>query len=413
MRANLIVSRSQKVYECCFLKFGVPMRLCKNLLFSFAFLAFATPALGGWNSSGGEDFNNHHNPWFVRNTPVVHYCLELDESSFSASKKTIELLLTKAFSYWNDQFQKGGSDKVRQLLGTHKYIRNSRCDGSEEIKFQFGHGTLSSQQLEYFGESNRYIGIAVRTEYDVISLRGKGFVFFASDLGPHKIRTDGLVEKPWSYDGLLYRSILHEIGHVLGLPHVADGLMSETYLERILNKLTYKLYARVDDLVDFFNTPLESSSCRLSEEAATFFGVASGLDCLHLKYNSGPTSSYFEAYASSGEKGARMLIGKIEPVDQCIPPKGTIPDINVKMSMSVRFDEKQKVYSKDEIGIFKTFVLGPAFVELGCNARFLAENKDAKPVYFRVGPGFHQLLGYMNGEIQTIYNAKINFMFGN
>jgi hypothetical protein len=379
----------------------------------FAMGIFPGFAYAGWNSSGGEDFNNLHNPWFVRNTPIVHYCVALDSSSFSADRSKVDALISKAFSYWNDQFQKGGSNKVRQLLGTHEFKKNVQCDGSEEIKFQFGYGTLNQRQMEYLKDPSRHIGIAVRTEYDAVNLKGKGFVFFASDLGPHKIRTDGLVEKPWNYDGLLYRSILHEIGHVLGLPHIGDGLMSETYLERILNRLTYKLYSKADDLVDFFNPPLESSSCKVQSAISSFFQLPSEMTCLHLRYNRGSASSSIEVFGSRTEEADKVQVGRIDPVNGCKPLESVTPDINVKMSMTVRFDERQKIYSKDEIGIFETFVLGPAFVEFGCSGNYETANKTTMPVYFRIGPGFHQILGTVDGSIQTVYNAKINFMFGN
>ena len=45
------------------------------LIIFFSQLTFA----GGWVSSGGELFSDAHNPWFVRNTKDVNYCVVVDE----------------------------------------------------------------------------------------------------------------------------------------------------------------------------------------------------------------------------------------------------------------------------------------------------------------------------------------------
>src|SRR4051794_30919586 len=59
---------------------------------------------GAWVSSGGELFKDANNPWFVKNTTTVHYCVNIDESSFSATREEAEVLVRKAIQYWKKEF---------------------------------------------------------------------------------------------------------------------------------------------------------------------------------------------------------------------------------------------------------------------------------------------------------------------
>ncbi|OFZ22001.1 MAG: hypothetical protein A2X94_16220 [Bdellovibrionales bacterium GWB1_55_8] len=257
---------------------------------------------GGWIGSGGEIYKNGRNPWFVENTETVRYCVVVDEKSVSASADHIEILIETAIANWKREFKK--YDEARLFtefrVATQEFIQVP-CQRNPELKFQFGWSTLDTEQAAYLVSqgAESILGIAVRTDYDDVQLRGKGFIYIASDLGEH--RYDGgpdTVERAWQYDALLYYVIAHEFGHVLGVPHVgADHfvdtsrfLMAEQFPEYVLRKAAVDLLKqtpgfdlnRPNEFKDFFVLPREREQCRLGAYSAKWFGIPKEAKCVRL-----------------------------------------------------------------------------------------------------------------------------------
>ena len=45
--------------------------------------ALQSPLVAGeWNSGGGEFLADSLNPWFIQNTKIVTYCIEIDDNAF-------------------------------------------------------------------------------------------------------------------------------------------------------------------------------------------------------------------------------------------------------------------------------------------------------------------------------------------
>lgn len=178
----------------------------------------------GWVSSGGGSLvSDSGNPWWVQNTKIVRYCIEIDTTSISAGRSAIEEAVIHGLNYWKTE-----AEFVRQSFPStaqvaNQEFRRQECSEDTELKIQFGSGTLSPQQVQYFGyRLPRIIGEAVRTEYDLVRLAGKGFVYFASDVGIH---SNG--KKAWSSVALLKRMVIHELGHIFGLAHLDNSIMAE------------------------------------------------------------------------------------------------------------------------------------------------------------------------------------------
>ena len=141
--------------------------------------------------------------------------------------------LKSPIDYWVHEFAKvspqTGVAKTFKL-GTQTFSLVGCQEADVDLKILVGHGTLDNEQIGWLKKPEKYIGVTVRTDYDPIELRGQGFIYIASDLGPNSYtNTGGLVDKAWESEKLLKYAFLHEFGHVFGIPHRGNGLMSQIF----------------------------------------------------------------------------------------------------------------------------------------------------------------------------------------
>jgi hypothetical protein len=196
----------------------------------------------GWVSSGGELFEDSQNPWWLQNTPEVRFCVKVDKEAISATEDMIQLGFERAIGYWQSEFEE--LRRVAQVLNqsplhveiaTQKFTRVG-CDENPDLRILAGFGSLSPTEAKFIGDTGRIIATSVRTNYDKVTLKGKGFVFLGSDLGKYKIR-QAASAKPWRKPTLVKYAFVHELGHIFGIPHVGDGgLMAEGFLDETFSK---------------------------------------------------------------------------------------------------------------------------------------------------------------------------------
>ncbi len=233
----------------------------------------ACASYGGWVSGGGNILRNANNPWFLENTKTVTYCILSDPNTFADVPTSPAILIEKALSYWKKQMADPAavtdgyavhSNTPIESIATEKYVTvevatqefvfNPRCYGNEDLTFQLG--VLNSEQREFLQDRSPIIGAAVRTSYDEVQLRGRGFIYIAPDSGKNGYKGEHLRPKGWheGNGGLLFRAIAHELGHVFGLAHGGEGMMSESYSESLLWEKSFRRdYAESLDLSSFFH----------------------------------------------------------------------------------------------------------------------------------------------------------------
>lgn len=293
------------------LAFGIVL-----LMFSI-FEPFNSNAFGGADSSGGGELTEDRmNPWFVENTKDVYYCIDAD-SAFVQDPDGLSTLIERAFNFWKRQFELNQDTVSSIRMGQQNLHRQATCDNKTDIAFQFGKTTEA--QRKFLPKPRDFIGVAVRTEYNSKTLRGRGFIYISPDKGPLRFTGEGLLLDPWSRDGgvRLYYLLIHELGHVFGLPHMGLGesVLGTGFAEYLVH--ANNIHHRSKDLsfdrpmdaiaFDYERERIQCGYSRWDERSGlAFLGVTE--DCIKIKAN---RRAEFELYQASSQSGPWELVGSM------------------------------------------------------------------------------------------------------
>lgn len=199
------------------------------LIMATGLILWAHQALaGGWTSGGGELIKDGHNPWFFAKTgefpDIVRYCISIDEVHFGLDAESIDANVEAAFGFWRDEFSATGQDESDEpgfRLAQEHFVKVD-CKIDPPLRLQFG--ILSAEQEAKMKElgwhPNQHVAIAIRTDYNPKTLKGRGFIYVAPETGRLAIDNESVRPNYWSGDMPTLRNVLfHELGHVFGLRH--------------------------------------------------------------------------------------------------------------------------------------------------------------------------------------------------
>lgn len=192
---------------------------------------------GTWDSGGGRLADQRANPWFVANTSVVRFCIVGDFTNFGVSEDSTREAFLKAASWWRGEFRRGVLEKGPNPLlhvGTQTF-QSEACTDSTDLKIQLG--TMTKLQKEKLGDPHAIIAATVRTEYDPVHLRSKGFMYISPESGPLKLKGPVASTRWQLYDNrLLTLTFIHELSHFYGMSHRggANSVLGAEFLKFIV-----------------------------------------------------------------------------------------------------------------------------------------------------------------------------------
>jgi len=356
---------------------------------------------GGWVGMGGELFKDARNPWFVKNTPDVYYCIQLDKKDMSVDEPTVAAAFTDALGFWKSEFSRAlGAGDGRFDLGTQNFHKVGCDDSKVQLRILFGASLLNAKEKEFLKDPEHYVGVTVRTEYDLKQLRAKGFMFFSNDLN-----RKGFVSGAWSRPKILQYALNHELGHVFGLPHIGTGIMSEIFLDQLIKPEYIDYYERLPVESIIAPNP-EVASCELIlTSTKTFFGMPPSHNCIVLRQLG---LFAMQVLSKTDQNGDLVELGNM---------KFDTPNPNEFSGKPLSFLQlplEQEVFTEKEAS-FRNFMIGPIGVEFGTSGKFIPKSPGpAKSVYVKIAPTSFSVLGTQpNGSIVAViqYSSPMGFIY--
>jgi hypothetical protein len=234
-------------------------------------------------------------------------------------------------------------------------------------------------------------------------------LFIASDIGKNSYKSDAdLIDRPWSIDQLLYVVLLHEIGHVFGVPHVGSeySLMSQQGPGYFITKNVANAFKNVsmDKLTSKMNTfffpPQTYNSCLIQGYSPTiqvtkdFFELPANATCLGYDINES-TKAITISYGTDQNSG--------------LTPVGTISNLtyrgSIDLAVMVKVNPAQTVLTLDSNLDHTSFLVGPFFMSADATGGvFHAKDGTDKSVFLKLlSQDKPRIYGVVNGMIESVY----------
>ena len=201
----------------------------------------------------------------------------MDEANFGPKREEANASIQRAVGLWKIAFSAPGIYPTLEVepadalkIGQQDFNLVSCESETVDIRFQFG--KLTDSQRATLVKPTKYVASAVQTEYDEEQLRGKGFIYVAAEKGSLRPEADDLAEDFLSHHDhvVLDMTLVHELGHVFGVPHQmgTEFPMGESFCELLVT-------TKSRSLLDLFIS--------LDPEEASYVGYSNYRELLQIQ----------------------------------------------------------------------------------------------------------------------------------
>lgn len=183
------------------------------------------------NGGGGPNYKS--NPWFLGPAPVT-YCIRKSDN-FSVPFDELKIISKDVIVDWTSTVPSIIEEQTAQLLVAKGISYSTEfveedCRDDIDLIFSFGHLDDDMRRAVAYQPHN-VLGLAARRHYDLSTLRGKGTIYIAPDLGNERYRANKVNAGFWKDTDSLHNVLMHEFGHVMGFTHDDSSFMHEYYPE--------------------------------------------------------------------------------------------------------------------------------------------------------------------------------------
>ncbi|MBS1982702.1 MAG: matrixin family metalloprotease [Bdellovibrionales bacterium] len=198
--------------------------LKRSLALGFLSLLSLSARAGG-ESSGGVDIPTFLDDmaWFQNENQSIKTCMVVSPQ-FGATQTEAQDAVNFAFKTWREYILKKEihrDSKKNAIYASFAHrLALQNCDGTEDLKFYFGaeDDQVTAAKVHY----SNPLAFSFRTALNPDTGWGKGFIWISS------AASFGNGLPVWSYSGStqnLKTILLHEVGHIFGVPHVPGTIM--------------------------------------------------------------------------------------------------------------------------------------------------------------------------------------------
>ena len=180
----------------------------------------------GSGSSGGGDLYkaDFEAAWFIGDQPI-NYCIEMADD-FPIERERVSTTIQAVISQWKDYVVRKDIEKGAKVKLNFNYHYTEQCSPETELTFYFGVDNPRVRKAKTsFSDP---IAFAWKESYDFESGMGKGLVWVKTDPSDNQLFGNQYPNlHPWRTNNSFYRILLHEFGHIFGVPHVPHTIMDD------------------------------------------------------------------------------------------------------------------------------------------------------------------------------------------
>lgn len=218
---------------------------------------------GGFiDGNSGSYITYENNPWFLANENDAQakftYCISANEADYgelySIPLKNAQDLIALALNQWDVvlsemkkaiNYKSDNQQSLNDQLDSLKIIDRSPkkivsasqevgCDNNPAPDLVFLFAEDTHKDVSYIKGIKAKIGASIRTFYDPKNFKSKGLIWIVPDI---KNNLTDMAKNRWQEMWRFHAVVLHEIGHIYGLPHDSVEIMQETFPLAVVSAL--------------------------------------------------------------------------------------------------------------------------------------------------------------------------------